>query len=100
MSSSAQGGPGGRGDKPPFLVKYIKKAGKVLKRASSSKGPPSDLPAEPGQNAPAVTSRYAVALQRFHPKHPILTALTQFRASFYFYSGYHSTTASSTSVSS
>lgn len=57
MSSSVQGGSGGgRKDKPPFFVKYIKKAGKVLKR-SSSKGPPSDLPAEPGQNAPAVTSR-------------------------------------------
>lgn len=100
MSSSAQGGPGGRGDKPQFLVKYIKKAGKVLKRAASSKGPPSDLPAEPGQNAPAVASRYAVALQQFHPKTSLLTALTQFRASFYFYSSYHSTTASSTSISS
>lgn len=76
MSSSAQGGPGGRGDKPQFLVKYIKKAGKVLKRASSSKGPPSALPAEPGQNAPAVTSRYAVALQQLHQKTPVLTAFT------------------------
>lgn len=56
MSSSAQGGSGSRRDKPQFLVKYIKKAGKVLKRASSSENPPSDLSAEPGQNAPGVTS--------------------------------------------
>lgn len=75
MSSSAQDGPGGRGNKPPLLVKYIKKAGKVLKRAASSKGPSSDLPAEPEQSAPAVTSRYTVALQQFNPKPSLLTPL-------------------------
>lgn len=62
MSSSAQGGAGGRGDKPQGLVKYIRKAGKVFKRAGTSKGSPSVTPAEPGQVAPAVASRYSFNL--------------------------------------
>lgn len=37
MSSSAQGGAGGSGDKPPGLTRFMRRASKVLRKSSSKR---------------------------------------------------------------
>lgn len=47
MSSSAQGGAGGSGDKPPGLSRFMRRASKVLRRSSSKRESSSSAQEEP-----------------------------------------------------
>ena len=47
MSSSAQGGAGGSGDKPPGLSRFMRRASKVLRRSSSKRESSSSAQEDP-----------------------------------------------------